>query len=82
MLNIQDYRVKRSKESDQQEASMHVKIIKCNKCDSSAKRKGVPKYHGHHKHKKYILTCELCDYRTSNAQYKKSHMQALCQADY
>ena len=32
--------------------------------------------------KKTMLTCELCGYRISNAQYKKSHMQALCQADY
>ena len=60
-----------------------LKTIECNKCDFSAKSKGVPKHHEHLKHKKEAtLTCELCNYRTSNAQYLKGHMQALCQADY
>ena len=60
-----------------------LKTFECNKCDFSAKSKGVLKHHEHLKHKKEAtLTCELCDCRTSNAQYLKSHMQALCQADY
>ena len=60
-----------------------LKTFECNKCDFSAKSKGVLKHHEHLKHnKKATLTCELCNYRTSNAQYLKSHMQALCQADY
>ena len=71
-----------SKELHQQEESMRFKIFKCNKCDFSANRKGVLKYHEQLKHKKTILKCELWDSRTSNAQYRKSHMQALCQADY
>ena len=60
-----------------------LKFLECNKCDLSAKRKGVLKHHENLKHKiEATLTCELCDYRTSNAQYLKGHMQALCQADY
>ena len=75
--------VTRSKESHRQEALGILKKFECNKCDFSAKSKGVLKHHEHLKHnKKATLTCELCDYRTSNAQYLKSHMQALCQVDY
>ena len=60
-----------------------LKMFECNKCNFSAKRKGVLKHHEHLKHKKEAtLTCEQCNYRTSNAQYLKIHMQALCQADY
>ena len=60
-----------------------LKTFECNKFDFSAKNKGVLKHHEYLKHKiEATLTCELCDYRTSNAQYLKSHMQALCQVDY
>ena len=58
------------------------KTFVCNRWDFSAKSKGVLKHHEHLKHKNLTLTCELCNYRTSNAQYLNSHMQALCQADY
>ena len=55
-----------------------LKTFECNKCDCYSKRKGVHKHHEHLKHKKEAtLTCELCDYKTSNAQYLKSHMHAL-----
>ena len=37
--------VTRSKQSHQQEASMHLKIFSRYKCDFSAERKGVLKYH-------------------------------------
>ena len=51
--------------------SKHLGILKtfvCNRCDFSAKSKGVLKHHEQLKHKKEAtLTCELCDYRTSNA---------------
>ena len=53
-----------------------LKAFECNKCDFSAKSKSVLKHHEHHMHKKATITCELCNYRTSNAQYLKSHMQA------
>ena len=50
-------------------ARKHLGILKtfeCNKCDFSAKSKGVFKLHEHLKHKKEAtLTCELCNYRTS-----------------
>ena len=60
-----------------------LKTFEFNKFFFSAKSKGMNKHHERLKHKKEAtLTCELCDYRTSNAQYLKSHMQALCQADY
>ena len=75
--------VTRSKESHRQEASRHFENFECNKCNFSAKSKVVYKHHEHFKHKKEAtLTCELCDYRTSNAQYLKNHIQALCQEDY
>ena len=64
----------------------HIGILKtfgCNNCDYSAKRKGVLKHHKHLRHgEEATPTCELCYYRTSNAPNLKSHMQALCQADY
>ena len=59
------------------------KTFQCNKCDFSAKSKGVLKHHKHLKHREEAsLMCELCDYRKSNAPYLKSHMKALCQAYY
>ena len=71
--------VTRSKESHRQEALGISKTFECNKCDFSAKSKGVLKHHEHLEHKKEAtLTCELCNCRKSNAQYLKSHMQALC----
>ena len=58
----------------------NLKTFKGNKCDFSAQSKGV--LHEHLKHKKATLTWELCDYRTSNAQYLKSPVHALCETDY
>ena len=59
-----------------------LRMFECNNCDFSAKSKCVLKHHEHLKHnKKATLTCEQCNYRTSNAQYLNSHMQALCQTD-
>ena len=59
------------------------KKVQSNKCDFSAKSKDVLKHHKHLKHgEEASLICELCHYRTSNAPYLKSHMQALCKADY
>ena len=49
-----------------------LKMFECNKCDFSLKTTK----------KEATLTCELCDYRTFNAQYLKGQMQALCQAAY
>ena len=47
-----------------------LKTFECNKYDFSAKSKGELKHHEHLKHKKEAtLTYELCNYRTSNAQY-------------
>ena len=44
-----------------------LKMFECNKCDFNAKSKGVLNHHKHLKHKKNpTLTCELCNYRTSN----------------
>ena len=75
--------VTRFKESHRQDTSRHFKNFECNKCDFAAKSKGVHKHHEHLKHKKEAtLTCQLCNCRTSNARYLKSHMQALCQTDY
>ena len=60
-----------------------LKTFKCNKCDFFSKEQRYEYHNEHLKHKKEAtLMCELCDYMTSNAQYLKSHMQALCQADY
>ena len=59
-----------------------LKTFECNYCDFLAKSKGVLKHHEHLKHKKPTLTWKLCEYRMSNAQYLKIHMQALCQANY
>ena len=42
----------RSKESHRQEALGILKTFECNKCDVSAKSKGVLKHHEHLKHKK------------------------------
>ena len=60
-----------------------LKTIECNKCNFSANSKGVIKHYEHFKHKKEAtLTCELCDYRTSNAQYLKIHMQFWYKTDH
>ena len=54
----------------------HCKTFECNKCDFSANRNGVLKNHKHLKHgEEATLFRELCDYRTPNAQYLKSHIQ-------
>ena len=47
--------VTRSKESHRQEALGILKTMECNKCDFSAKSKGVLKHHEHLKHKKKHL---------------------------
>ena len=69
---------KHFKESHRQDASKHFEKFEYNNCDFSAKSNGVLKHREHIMHTKNTLTvtCELCDYRTSNAQYMKSHMQA------
>ena len=59
-----------------------LKTFEYNKFHLSSKSKGVLKHHEHLTHtKKTTLMFELCEYRTFNAQYMKSHMQALCQED-